>query len=141
MEADTGLAPGGGPRERPPGSVVYRLTPGRRYLPEAFRDLVALDDARLATIEAIPESGTLVVSLDPDRVGADASRALLPRSSPSTPWAGGGAERRLEIGIERGGPAEHVAAEAMRMPETRAIERRLEQAVGAWSRAWQADYL
>ena len=141
VEADTGLAPGGGPRERPPGSVVYRLTPGRRYLPEAFRDLVALDDARLATIEAIPESGTLVVSLDPDRVGADASRALLPRSSPSTPWAGGGAERRLEIGIERGGPTEHEAAEAMRMPETRAIERRLEQAVGAWSRAWQADYL
>ena len=89
----------------------------------------------------IPESGTLVVSLDPDRVGADASRALLPFFSPSTPWVGGGAERRLEIGVERGGPAEHEAAEAMRMPETRAIERRLEQAVGAWSRAWQADYL
>ena len=151
VEVDTGLAPGSGtserspgcgPRERPPGSAVYRLTPGRRYLPEVFRDLVALDDARLATVEAIPESGTLLVFLDPaDRVGADASRAILPHCSLPTPRAGGGAERRLEIGIERGGPAEHEAAEAMRMPETRAIERRLEPTFGAWPRAWQADYL
>jgi FAD/FMN-containing dehydrogenase len=141
VEADTGLAQGGGPRERLPGSVVYRLTPGRRYLPETFRDLVALDDARLTTIEAIPESGTLLVFLDPDRVGADASRALLPHCSPSAPRAGGSVERRLEIGIERGGPVAHNAAEAMRTPETRAIERRVEQALGAWPRAWQADYL
>ncbi len=150
VEADNGLAqgrgtserpPGGGPSERPPGSVVYRLTPGRRYLPETFRDLVALDDARLASIEAIPESGTLLVFQDPaEGTGADVSRALLPHCSPSTGRAGV-AERRLEIGIERGGPAEHEAAEAMRMPETRAIERRLEQALSAWPRAWQADYL
>jgi FAD/FMN-containing dehydrogenase len=142
VKADNGLAQGSGTRERLPGSVVYRLTPGRRYLPEVFRDLVALDDARLATVEAFPESGTLLVFLDPaDRVGADASRAILPHCSLPTPRAGGGAERRLEIGIERGGPAEHEAAEAMRMQETQAIERRLEQAFGAWPRAWQADYL
>jgi len=139
--ADSGLEPGGGRGERLPGSVVYRLTPGRRYLPQAFRDLVASAESRLAMVQAIPESGTMLVFLDPDHARAESTRDFLPAGSPSARRSAGTVEKVVEIGIERGGPAEHEAAAALREPGSGTIERRVEQAVGAWPRAWQADYV
>ena len=140
-EADSGLEPGGSRGERLPGSVVYRLTPGRRYLSTAFRDLVARGDPRLAAIEAIPESGTMLAFLDLDHLDSDSAREFLSHDSPSDARACEDAESGPEIGIERGGPTEHEAVDALRAPGVRTIERRLERALGAWSRAWQADYL
>jgi FAD/FMN-containing dehydrogenase len=140
-EADSGLEPGGGRGERLPGSVVYRLTPGRSYLSTTFRDLVARGDPRLAAIEAIPESGIILAFLDPDHPESDSAREFLSPDSPANARAGGDAETGPEIGIEGGGPAEHEAVDALRAPGVRIIERRLERALGAWSRAWQADYL
>jgi FAD/FMN-containing dehydrogenase len=140
-EADSGLEPGGGRGGRLPGSVVYRLTPGRRYLSTAFRDLVARGDPRLAAIEAIPESGVMLAFLDPDHLDSDSTREFLSHDSPSNAKTGEEAETGPEIGIERGGPTEHEAVDALRAPGVRTIERRLERALGAWSRAWQADYL
>ena len=141
VEADAGLEPGVGRGERLPGSVVYLLTPGRRYLPEVFRTLVARNDPRLAAIEAIPESGTMLVFLEPGQVDSESADEFLSHFSPSAARSGGAGEREPELGIERGGPAEHQAAETLRAQGTRSVEHRLERALGAWPRAWQADYL
>ncbi len=140
VEADAGLESGVDRGQRLPGSVVYLLTPGRRYLPEVFRTLVARNATRLAAIEAIPESGTMLVFLEPDQADSESPDEWLLHFSPSAARPGAAGEREPEIGIERGGPAEHRAVEALRDPGMRAIERRLERALGAWPRAWEADY-
>ena len=83
----------------------------------------------------------MLAFLDPDHPDSDSAREFLSHNSPSNAKTGGDAETGPEIGIERGGPAEHEAVDALRAPGVRTIERRLERALGAWSRAWQADYL
>jgi hypothetical protein len=141
LEADAGRESIEGTGERRPGSVVCRLTPGRRNLQAAFEGLVRWGHPGLAAIEAFPESGCMLVTLAADRSGIAPLSELqeqLPQAEAPGARTGG---RRMEIGIERGGPSEHEAAAALRDPGMIAIERRIETALDAWPRTWQADYL
>jgi len=135
QESDIGLP------ARLPGSAVYRLTPGRRYLSNTYRKLVSCGHPRLAAIEAIPESGTLLAFFDPDPAGSHSERELHELSVSSVDRVTTRTDRAPEIGIERAGRSGHEQVDALRATETRMIEGRLERALGAWSRVWQADYL
>ncbi|MFO7587387.1 MAG: FAD-binding oxidoreductase, partial [Gemmatimonadota bacterium] len=108
-------------RARPPGTIAFRWTPGRRYLPRGLRDLAASAGPRPARIEAYPATGAVVATFGgaPDPVAV-----------PAGPLA-----------IERGGPEFHEEAERRRSPAARAIEERVVAALGGRSRTWQADYL
>jgi hypothetical protein len=141
LKMDAGREPSGGRGGRQPGSVVYRLTPGRGYLPRAFIDLVEQDHPGVAAIEAIPDSGSLLLFMDTDRSHPDPARELQSHFTQTDSPEVGFAVRRAEIGIERGGSAEHEAVNNLRAPGMRAIESRIERALGAWPRSWQADYL
>jgi hypothetical protein len=141
VEIDASRQPGIGRGERRPGSIVYRLTTGRGYLPRTFTELVGQQHPGLTAIEAIPDSGSLLLFMDPDGTHPDPDRELQSHFTSSDSRAAGSAARRPEIGIERGGIAEHEAANKQRPPGMRAIERRIERALGAWPRSWQADYL
>lgn len=140
-EAEPEQTSGIGLPERHPGSTVYRLTPGRRYLPSTYRKLVSCSHPRLAAIEATPESGTLLAFFDPDPAGSDSVREIHQICVSSVGRVDAPADRTPEIGIERAGRSGHEEVGALRAAETRMIERRLERALGAWSRVWQADYL
>lgn len=141
LEIDAGREPSGGRGGRQPGSLVYRLTPGRGYIPRAFIDLVEQDHPGVAAIEAIPDSGSLLLFMDTDSSHPDSARELMSHFTRTDSLAVGGAGRRPDIGIERGGSADHEAANNLRAPGMREIESRIERALDAWPRSWQADYL
>jgi len=141
LEVDAGGESAGGNAVLRPGSVVCRLTPGRRCLPALFDGLVRCDDPGLTAIEAIPDSGSILVFLDPGSGGIAPLHELQTHISRSDSRSVGTFERRPEIGIERGGPFEHELAAELRDPGMKAIESRIERALDAWPRAWQADYL
>jgi FAD/FMN-containing dehydrogenase len=141
LEIDASREPSSGRGGRQPGSVVYRLTPGRGYLSRAFTDLVEQDRPGLAAIEAIPDSGSLLLFMDTDSSHPDRVRELLSHVTRTDARTVGGAVRRPQIGIERGSSADHEAANDLRAPGMREIESRIERALGAWPRSWQADYL
>jgi FAD/FMN-containing dehydrogenase len=124
-----------------PRSVVCRLTAGRRGLRALFDGLVQWNDPGLTSLEAIPDSGSILVFLDPDSSVPGPVHLLQSQFLPPDSRAGGSLDRRTEIGIERGAPPEHEAAAELRDPAMKAIERTIERALGAWPRAWQADYL
>jgi FAD/FMN-containing dehydrogenase len=126
---------------RKPGSVVYRLTPGRRYLASCVSALTDEPDEGPTTVQAWPSSGSMLAWYDP---GPDLERmaALLEEFQRSTGICkarSGGAVPA--IGVDRGGPAEHAWVEARREPSAVAIEQRIEKVFGAWPRSWLADYL
>ncbi len=118
-------------------SVVYRLTPGRRYLPHVFRMLAGRPELGLDRIDAMPSSGTMLVRTadgSPGREGGDAAAlAGILQDGP------GG--EPLPIAIERGGPAEHAAVDSLRATGAVEVERSIGTALGAWPRLWQSDYL
>ena len=112
-------------------SVVYRLTPGRRYLATAFRDLTRSAAPNLAAIEAWPASGSMLVEYDSGQLHGIPERTPDPdRPDPA-----------MAVGIERGGPNVHDRAAALRDMGAVAIEQRIERALGAWPRSWLADYV
>lgn len=116
---------------RTPESVVYRLTPGRRYLATAFRDLTRSAAPNLAAIEAWPASGAMLVEYDSGQLHGIPERTPDPdRPDPA-----------MAVGIERGGPQVHDRAAALRDMGAVAIEQRIERALGAWPRSWLADYV
>ncbi|MEJ2548667.1 MAG: FAD-binding oxidoreductase [Gemmatimonadota bacterium] len=126
---------------RKPGSVVYRLTPGRRYLASCVSALTDEPDAGPTTVQAWPSSGAILAWYDP---GQDLERmkALLEEFERSTGSCGAKSGGSVPaIGVDRGGPVEHAWAEARREPSTIAIEQRIEKVFGAWPRSWLADYL
>jgi hypothetical protein len=141
LEAGTDGESAGGNAVLRTGPVVCRLTAGRSGLPALFEGLGRWDNPGLTAIEAIPDSGSVLVFLDPDRSGPGPVRLLQSQFLPPDSRAVGTLDRRVEIGIERGTPPEHEAVAELRDPATRAIERKIERALGAWPRAWQADYL
>jgi hypothetical protein len=104
------------------GSVVYRLTPGRRYLPTTFAALTRIADPSLAAIEAWPATGSMIVQFDADHV-------------PGLP------ESNTAVAVERGGPGVHQRIAELRDPAISSIERKIERVFGAWPRSWLADYL
>ena len=99
------------------------------------------DHPGVAAIEAIPDSGSLLLFMDTDSSHSDSARELMSHFTRTDSRAVWGAVRRPEIGIERGGSADHEAANNLRAPGMREIESRIERALGAWPRSWQADYL
>ena len=103
-------------------SVVYRLTPGRRYLPATFAALTRTAEPSLAAIEAWPATGTMLVQFDAGQ------QPDLPRPEMIT-------------AVERGGPGTHERVTALRDPAISSIERKIERVFGAWPRSWLADYL
>ena len=107
---------------RASGSIVYRLTPGRRYLPTTFAALTRIADPSLAAIEAWPATGSMLVQFDADHV-------------PGLP------ESNTAVAVERGGPAVHQRIAELRDPAISSIERKIERVFGAWPRSWLADYL
>jgi FAD/FMN-containing dehydrogenase len=107
---------------RTAGSVVYRLTPGRRYLPTTFAALTRTAEPNLAAIEAWPATGSMLVQIDAGPVPE------LPEPEPT-------------MAVERGGPGVHERAAALRDPAISSIERKIERVFGAWPRSWLADYL
>jgi hypothetical protein len=126
---------------RKPGSVVYRLTPGRRYLASCMGALTEGPGAAPATVEAWPSAGTMLARFDS---GPAHERMKELAGEPERSSGPHGARARgvaPPMGVDRGGPAEHAWAQARREPATVAIERRIEQVFGAWPRSWLADYL
>jgi len=126
---------------RKPGSVVYRVTPGRRYLASCVSALTDEPDEGPTTVQAWPSSGSMLAWYDP---GPDLERMTafleeFERSAGIREARSGGAVP--VIGVDRGGPTEHAWAEARREPSTVAIEQRIEKVFGAWPRSWLADYL
>jgi FAD/FMN-containing dehydrogenase len=107
---------------RAPRSVVYRLTPGRRYLPTAFAALTRDLNPGLAAIEAWPATGSMLVRFDSGQ-------------EPGTP------EPSSTAAVERGGPEAHARVAALRDPAALSIESEIERVFGAWPRSWLADYL
>ncbi len=83
----------------------------------------------------------MLVFLDPDPAGTDCAHEFLALCVSSVDRATSGTERAAEFGVERAGRVGHDEVDALRASGTRTIERRLERALGAWSRTWQADYL
>ena len=115
-----GLPPAWPPRSA--GSVVYRLTPGRRYLPTTFAALTRTAEPSLAAIEAWPATGAMLVQFDAGHV------LELPQSNTA-------------VAVERGGPGTHERVAALRDPAISSIEGKIERVYGAWPRSWLADYL
>jgi FAD/FMN-containing dehydrogenase len=129
------------PPPRAPGSVVYRLTPGRRYLASALHSLSSATDGDRPTILAWPRSGTMLARFDSasarNRLQSAVDRldVSLPGGGPTI--GGGG----LPVGIERGGPADHAWAQRRQRPSAVAIESRIAEVFGAWPRSWLADHI
>ena len=123
------------------GSVVYRLTPGRRYLASTVRSLTGDIDGGRPTLCAWPTSGAMLVRFDSgsgiERLQSLQDLCEIP-SPGSDSMAGGGG---IPVGVERGGPADHMWAQERRQPSTLAIERRIERVFEAWPRSWRADYI
>jgi hypothetical protein len=129
------------PTGRTPGSSVYRVTPGRRYLATAVSSLTSGSASVPATVEAWPVSGSMLVRFESGS-GLDRVKDLLRRPEFAERDEGPRAVGAVPaIGIERGGPVEHAWVRTRRNPSAGAIERRIEDVFGAWTRSWLADFL
>ncbi|MCL7979131.1 MAG: FAD-binding oxidoreductase [marine benthic group bacterium] len=129
------------PPPRTPGSTVYRLTPGRRYLASTLRSLVDTTDRGRPAIRAWPRSGSMLARFDTaiarERLQSALDRLEF-RSPGGDPMAAG---TGLPVGLERGGPADLEWAQERRQPSAVAIESRIEKVFGAWPRSWLADHI